>query len=126
MIQINKLTIAITANDCPNLRYQFDFSGFYNQNLARECVKLLKQKYDQGVSIHYLRIVSTAFVHYDNYLRKNKQSRKVSYPPSEKIRYSDYLNSLYSDENNRAFRRYINFLAYTPEKMNTKESHENE
>lgn len=126
MLFIDNLRITITASDCPNLRYQFDFSGFYNRNLAREGVKLLKHKYDQGVSIHYLSTISTSFVHYDSYLRKNKQSRKVSYPPSEKIRYLYYLNGLYSDDNNLAFRRYINFLAYTPEKLNIKELHENE
>lgn len=52
MLFIDNLRITITASDCPNLRYQFDFSGFYNRNLARKGVKLLKHKYDQGVSIH--------------------------------------------------------------------------
>ena len=43
MIKIGKLHITITASDCPNLSYQFDFSEFYNKNLARKCIGLFKQ-----------------------------------------------------------------------------------
>lgn len=126
MIQIDKLKITITATDCPNLRYQFDFSGFYNQQLARNVVMLLKQKYMQGVSLTYLKVLSTAFVHYDGYLRKNKHSRKLSYSFSEKTKYLNYLSSLYNNDNKSYSKRYINFLAYAPGKLDISEEEANE
>lgn len=126
MIEIDKLTITITASDCPNLHYQFDFSGFYNKNLARECVNLLSKKYDQGVSLAYLRVLSTALVHYDKYLKKSNYSRKISYSVSERRKYLNYLNLLYIDENKPYSNRYMNFLAYVPSKLNIGEEEENE
>ena len=116
MIEIDKLRITITASDCPNLHYEFDFSGFYNKNLARECVKLFKQKYDQGVSLTYLRVLSTAFVHYDKYLKKSNYSGKISYSANDKKKYLNYLNTL-CNYNNPYSKRYINFLSYVPEKI---------
>lgn len=126
MIEIDKLTITITASDCPNLHYQFDFSDFYNKNLARECVKLLSRKYDQGVSLTYLRVLSTALVHYDSYLRKNRHSRKLTYSVSDKRKYLNHLNSLLSDDSRPYSKKYINFLAYVPGKLNAGEEYINE
>lgn len=126
MIEIDKLAITISAADCPNLHYRFDFSDFYNKNLARECVKLLSRKYDQGVSLTYLRVLSTALVHYDSYLRKNRLSKKLPYSASDKRKYLNHLNSVCINDNKLYSKKYINFLAYVPGKLNTGEEEGNE
>lgn len=126
MIKIDKLHITITASDCPNLSYQFDFSEFYNKNLARKCIDLFKQKYEQGVSLTYLRVLSTAYVHYDRYLRINNHSSKLLYSPKEKTKYLDHLNTVLSINNKPYSKQYIDFLAYAPNKLENREEQTNE
>lgn len=112
MIENNDLHFTIHDTSCPNLHYEFDFSGFYNQNLAKDVVLLLKQKYAHGVSLNYLSVLSTAFVHYDNYLRKSMCSNSEYSLRNNRSIYSDYLHALLGKDGKKYSDRYIRFLIY--------------
>ena len=114
MIKIHNLCVTISALDCPNLHYKFDFSGFYNQYLAEECVRLFEQKYENGVSVTYLSVLSTAFTHFGEYLQANQCTGIISYTENERMRYYSHLNSLYKKDERVYSRNYIRFLAFVP------------
>ncbi|MGN0672020.1 MAG: hypothetical protein ACI4KE_05240 [Anaerovoracaceae bacterium] len=114
MIKVDNLHITISAIDCPNLHYEFDFSDFNNQHLAKECVRLFERKYEDGVSITYLSVLSTALSRYDNYLQMNNNSGIIHYTENERRGYFNHLNSLYNSDERVYSKNYINFLAYVP------------
>lgn len=114
MISINNLCVTLSSGDCPNLHYKFDFSGFFNQHFAKDCVRFFKIKYENGVSTAYLSVLSTAFFRYDDFLRKNDISGSVYYNESEKNQYFDYLNSLYRNDERAYSKKYIHFLTFVP------------
>lgn len=114
MIKVDNLHITISASDCPNLHYEFNFSDFYNQHLAKSCVDIFERKYADGVSITYLSVLSTAFTHFDDYLRANNHSGIIHYTENERSGYFNHLNSLYNSDERVYSKNYINFLAYAP------------
>ena len=87
MIRIINLCVTISAPDCPNLSHTFDFSDFYNHHLAKECVEILERKYESGVSVTYLSVLSIALRHYDDYLKVNHYSGIISYTENERMKY---------------------------------------
>lgn len=114
MIRITNLCVTISTPECPNLSYTFDFSVFYNHQLAEECVRILEQKYDCGVSVTYLSVLSSAFRHYDDYLRGNQYPGIISYTENERMKYYSHLNSLYKKDERVYSKNYIRFLAFVP------------
>lgn len=114
MIRIINLCVTISAPDCPNLSHTFDFSDFYNHHLAKECVEILERKYESGVSVTYLSVLSSALRHYDDYLKVNHYSSIISYTENERMKYYNHLNSLYKKDEHVYSRNYIRFLAFVP------------
>ena len=114
MISINNLCVTISTVDCPNLKYEFDFSEFCNHHLVQSCVEPFRIKYEKVVSITYLSVLTTAFNHYDPYLKINQDSGSISYSEAERSNYLDCLQSLYKPDGSVYSDNYIRFLLSAP------------
>ena len=114
MIKTINLCVTISAPDYTNLSHSFDFSDLYNHHLAKECVRLLEMKYESGVSVTYLSVLSSTLKHYDDYLKVNHYSGIISYTENERMKYYAHLNSLYKKDEHVYSRNYIRFLTFVP------------
>lgn len=126
MITTNEHSIRVSFDECPNLFYEFDFSSFFNQHLAKDAVECIKEKYKKGTTLSYLAVLSTALSHYDEYLRKMNYSGPNYFDDDDRALYSDYLHSLSGDNGEKYSEKYIRFLVYASKRVSNSITNEGE